>query len=122
MTKQQQNKNGPFWGLPPGSMKCYSTTMLFHHRFVVTKVTTLMLFFRSEDTIGIPAGADGLVKGLMGEALPWSLQVYKRAALLLGTSQVFQHLLNQMQTNKCQVYSSVDQRSCAGPCHIELLF
>ena len=121
-TKQQQNKNGPFWGLPPGSMKGYGTTMLFHHRFVVTKATTLLLFFWLEDTSGIPAGADRLMKGLMGEALPWSLQVYKRAALLLGTAQVFQHLLNQVQTNKCQVYNSVDQRCCAGPWHMELLF
>lgn len=40
------------------------------------------------------------MKGLIGEALRQPLQVYNRAAMLLGTFQVFQRLVNQVQTKQ----------------------
>lgn len=50
------------------------------------------------------------------------IRVYKRAAWLLGTSQVFQHLLNQVQTKTSARFTvALIRGCCAGPCHAELL-
>lgn len=112
-------QNGPLQGLPLGRMKCYSTSVLFHHPPWSPRRSPRCCCFSDQRTQVGFLQVQTVWWRANGEPLPWSYRYIKGQLGSWDFSSFPAFIEPDADKNKCQVYSSVDQRCCAGQYHAE---